>query len=124
MFDNRVLAFQRLKGPFYIMFWPDGTAPLFEEIVTCEYMSECFSSFLSSPLFFSPCAVANLWDVSDRDIDRFATHLIKSFAENSDGTSLPLSAYMASARESCKLKWIIGAAPVVIGVPLMRAKME
>jgi separase len=68
--------------------------------------------------------VANLWDVSDRDIDRFATHLIKSFAESPGSASLPLSAYMASARESCKLKWIIGAAPVVIGIPSIRAKSE
>ena len=68
--------------------------------------------------------MANLWDVSDRDIDRFASNLIKSFAENSDDDYLPLSAYMPSARESCKLKWIIGAAPVIIGIPLMRAKAE
>lgn len=78
-----------------------------------------FTDYLSSP-----CAVANLWDVSDRDIDRFATHLIKSFAEGPDAASLPLSAYMSSARDSCKLKWIIGAAPVVIGLPSMRAKSE
>ena len=68
--------------------------------------------------------MANLWDVSDRDIDRFATHLIKSFAESCDAASLPLSAYMPSARESCKLKWIIGAAPVVIGIPSVRTKYE
>ncbi len=67
--------------------------------------------------------MANLWDVSDRDIDRFATHLIKSFAE-SPAACLPLTAYMSSARESCKLKWIIGAAPVVIGLPSMRARSE
>jgi separase len=67
--------------------------------------------------------VANLWDVSDRDIDRFASHLIKSFAEG-PAASLPLTAYMSSARESCKLKWIIGAAPVVIGLPSMRSSSE
>ena len=66
---------------------------------------------------FSPCVIANLWDVTDVDIDRFADKLLKSwldYARADDVTCASLTA----ARDVCRLRMLIGAAPVVYGLPL------
>ncbi|GJE92064.1 cysteine peptidase C50 [Phanerochaete sordida] len=75
-----------------------------------------------------PTLVANLWDVTDRDIDKFSQavfdkmHLTqdrvakwtpKKHAE--DATSIV--AAVAQSRDVCKLKYLTGAAPVVYGIP-------
>ncbi|TDL24888.1 hypothetical protein BD410DRAFT_766456 [Rickenella mellea] len=76
-----------------------------------------------------PTLVANLWDVTDRDIDKFSLsvfdklHLKASEIKKSrndqkkkeDGVSV--IAAVAQARESCKLKYLTGAAPIVYGIP-------
>ncbi|KAK9453265.1 peptidase family C50-domain-containing protein [Dipodascopsis uninucleata] len=83
-----------------------------------------------------PTLLANLWDVTDRDIDRFTDNLFMRWglyedcqetATNSirkaatgikikEQCSLGLS--IAKARESCTLKYLNGAAPVLYGIPL------
>eukprot|EP01080_Neovahlkampfia_damariscottae_P007482 gene7482-11806_t len=64
-----------------------------------------------------PCLIANLWDVTDVDIDRFSLELLECF-KNEDDKSLvdciPL------AREKCKLKYLIGCAPVCYGIPVFK----
>ncbi|XP_023932178.1 separin-like [Lingula anatina] len=63
-----------------------------------------------------PCIVANLWDVTDRDIDRFLENLLKAWLP---GESDPmLLEHIEQARDSCRLPHIIGAAPVVYGLPV------
>ena len=79
-----------------------------------------------------PAAVANLWDVTDRDIDRFAVDLlhqwlpgegVEATAEGRTGTSsastaaLCVSSSVARSRHACRLPHLIGAAPVCYGVP-------
>jgi Peptidase family C50 len=73
-----------------------------------------------------PAAVANLWDVTDRDIDRFAQAVLLKWlggSENSSGSSSggrpsnDVAAAVALARGACKLPCLIGAAPVCYGVP-------
>ena len=93
-----------------------------------------------------PSAVATLWDVTDRDIDRFAAALLgewlplgegeeeeggggggddekrKSGATSSTDNATKLAtrcvaASVARARRACRLPSLIGAAPVVYGVP-------
>ena len=79
-----------------------------------------------------PAAVANLWDVTDRDIDRFATDLLRQWlpGEEADaaagdrpgaGTApvaaLCVSGSVARSRHACRLPHLIGAAPVCYGVP-------
>ncbi|KAJ6016909.1 hypothetical protein N7451_000288 [Penicillium sp. IBT 35674x] len=72
----------------------------------------------------SPALVATLWDVTDRDIDRFASSTFdtwglfekgKPHAQKSD---VGLDTAIAGARGSCVLKYLNGAAPVVYGVPV------
>jgi separase len=75
----------------------------------------------------SPTLIANLWDVTDRDIDKLTQAVFdkmrltpealreKSNEPETDGISIVRA--LAEAREVCKLKYITGAAPVVYGIP-------
>jgi separase len=72
----------------------------------------------------SPALVATLWDVTDKDIDRFATStfetwgLVEGKCKTRSAGDASLDAAVAGARASCKLKYLNGAAPVVYGVPV------
>ena len=73
----------------------------------------------------SPTLIANIWDVTDRDIDKFAQSVfdkmrmtkeeVDRWNDESDGVSVVTA--VAQARDSCKLKYLTGAAPVVYGIP-------
>ncbi|XP_036386546.1 separin [Megalops cyprinoides] len=63
-----------------------------------------------------PLILGNLWDVTDRDIDRFTKALLQSWL--SAGHGAPLLNHMASSRQATYLKHLIGAAPVVYGLPI------
>jgi len=75
-----------------------------------------------------PSLVANIWDVTDRDIDKFSQAVfdkmrLTTIAESKPqtqslvGTEVSLVAAVAQSRNSCKLKYLTGAAPVVYGIP-------
>jgi separase len=70
---------------------------------------------LSYILAGAPCVVGNLWDVTDRDIDRFCLTLLGSFLSNGDAS---LARCLANARSSCKMQHIVGLAPVCYGIPV------
>lgn len=63
----------------------------------------------------APCVVANLWDVTDRDIDRYCAALLHKFLVEKRSS---LSQCVADARSACKLKSIVGLAPVCYGIPV------
>ncbi|CDO76677.1 hypothetical protein BN946_scf184305.g9 [Trametes cinnabarina] len=76
-----------------------------------------------------PTLIANLWDVTDRDIDKFSQSVFDDLRLNADdvrrwcadagsgsGRTSVVRA-VAQARDSCKLKYLTGAAPVVYGIP-------
>ena len=68
----------------------------------------------------SPTLVANLWDVTDKDIDKFSQSVFDKLALNqkrSGNNSTSIIAAVAQSRDSCKLKYLTGAAPVVYGIP-------
>ncbi|KIK92250.1 hypothetical protein PAXRUDRAFT_830139 [Paxillus rubicundulus Ve08.2h10] len=71
-----------------------------------------------------PTLVANLWDVTDRDIDKFTQsvfdqlHLTPEEVRWSHkGSRTSVVAAVAKSRHFCKLKYLTGAAPVVYGIP-------
>lgn len=81
----------------------------------------------------SPALVANLWDVTDKDIDKFAFSVFRrtgiaapetgstsssSSSSPSNAPSLSLTAAVAQSRTVCNLKYLNGAAPVVYGIPV------
>lgn len=71
-----------------------------------------------------PGVVANLWDVTDRDIDRFSRAVLESWiakpglhkAGDWQETHSQLS--IMPSRGKCRLPHLIGAAPVCYGLPL------
>ncbi|KAJ2332169.1 separin protein [Coemansia sp. RSA 2681] len=94
-----------------------------------------------------PALVGNLWDVGDKDIDRFAARLlaawgldrmsaseiaVKPIMPSADNTlptaaagaacfsRLPVSLAEAvcEARKACRMSFLTGAAPVVYGIPV------
>ncbi|KAJ1968935.1 separin protein [Dispira parvispora] len=100
----------------------------------------CSSGYLKPAGEFDPCGialdymvagcpslVANLWDVTDKDIDRFSKAVLEEWGlvPSSDQTKVgdskdkgcSLSEAVARGRDECHLKYLIGAAPVVYGIP-------
>jgi hypothetical protein len=73
----------------------------------------------------APCVIGNLWDVTDRDIDRYCIELLESFFVNitsSDKDGFSLAECVAKARDACKMRYIVGCAPVCYGVPVFLAR--
>ncbi|KAI9755585.1 MAG: hypothetical protein M4579_004233 [Chaenotheca gracillima] len=105
-----------------------------------------------------PALVATLWDVTDKDIDRFSHHLLKDWglfpsdavkapftlsqarkgdsnrrtkstlqsssmasSASPEAPSVSLVEAVSAARDSCVLRYLNGAAPVVYGVPVYLA---
>lgn len=60
-------------------------------------------------------AIANLWDVTDREIDRFSEEVLHQWTSS---TALAFSKPMADARKATRLPFLTGAAPVCFGVPV------
>ncbi|KAH3765735.1 cysteine peptidase C50 [Pelomyxa schiedti] len=87
-----------------------------------SYQGECDPTGV--PLHYMlagcPSLVANLWDVTDGDLDKLTKSLLDTWLTDTDGkTSLPCA--LAKSRTSCRLKYIVGAATVCYGVPVFLA---
>lgn len=77
-----------------------------------------------------PLVLGNLWDVTDKDIDKFSESIfekINFFGDNKDGDvgdhnktldGESLAVAVSSSREVCHLEYLNGAAPVVYGLPM------
>ena len=78
-----------------------------------------------------PVAVANLWDVTDRDIDRFSQAVLAKWlredtcfeevsarSSHNDGHGVCVSMSVTNSRNACRLSSLIGAAPVCYGIPV------
>ena len=63
----------------------------------------------------APCVLGNLWDVSDRDIDRFCIEFMDKFF----GGDKSVAQCVSESRGVCKMRYIVGAAVVVYGVPIV-----
>ncbi|XP_004711395.1 separin [Echinops telfairi] len=63
-----------------------------------------------------PLFLGNLWDVTDRDIDRYTSALLQGWL--GAGPGAPLLCYVTQARQAPRLKYLIGAAPVAYGLPV------
>jgi peptidase C50-like protein len=61
----------------------------------------------------APAVVGNLWDVTDRDIDRFSIAVLQSWA----GQGGDIARAVQRSRGACNLSKAVGAAPVVYGMP-------
>jgi separase len=71
----------------------------------------------------SASLVANLWDVTDRDIDKLSSAVMHDLHLDADhiGASPSTMSNVQAVnrnRDECKLKYLTGAAPVVYGIPV------
>ncbi|KAF1798299.1 peptidase family C50-domain-containing protein [Mucor lusitanicus] len=69
----------------------------------------------------SPAVVANLWDVTDRSIDKLTKYMLHSWGmlkKKSNEAPKSLVQAVSESRNQCKLGYLIGAAPVVYGIPV------
>ncbi|XP_075771872.1 separin isoform X2 [Pelodiscus sinensis] len=64
-----------------------------------------------------PLVLGNLWDVTDRDIDRYMEALLQSWLKSGPGA--PLLQHVAQSRQAPRLKYLIGAAPIAYGLPVI-----
>ncbi|KAH9930403.1 peptidase family C50-domain-containing protein [Epithele typhae] len=76
-----------------------------------------------------PTLVANLWDVTDREIDKVAQSVFDDLALTPSAVgawraagprrtgAMSVVEAVARARDGCRLKYLTGAAPVVYGIP-------
>jgi separase len=69
----------------------------------------------------APFVLGNLWDVTDKDIDKLSIECMKSVFGAVDDDKKPISGEVCEAlvvsRNVCKLKNAVGCAPVVYGLP-------
>ena len=80
---------------------------------------------LSYVLAGCPALVANLWDVTDKDIDKFSSTLLEAWVDGKgsqasaagERKARSLPEELPQARKACKLLYLNGAAPVCYGVP-------
>lgn len=80
-------------------------------------------SIYSYLLAGSPLILGNLWDVTDKDIDKFSMSLfektgISKTLQGEIAGYQPVPDAVANSRETCHLKYMNGAAPVVYGLPV------
>jgi len=68
-----------------------------------------------------PALVANMWDVTDKDIDRFTEESVRAFT---DRPGCSLAEALAAGRLVCKFRGLTGLAPVCYGVPLRSAAVK
>ena len=68
--------------------------------------------------------MANLWDVTDRDIDKFAQSVFSMLRLDAETVGngalrreMSVVDAVAQSREVCKLRYLTGSAPVVYGIP-------
>lgn len=107
--------------------------------LSCTFLKNDFAYYASGG---SPAVLGNLWDITDRDCDLFTYALLRTWLwktwqdenqEHETGDELVLSrrrdteivtraglaAAVGYARSACKLKSLVGAAPVVWGLPCL-----
>ncbi|KFM23971.1 Separin [Auxenochlorella protothecoides] len=69
-----------------------------------------------------PAATANLWDVTDKDIDRFTAAVLEDWLEapgREPGAAVDVAASVNAARGRCRLRYLNGGAAVTYGLPTL-----
>lgn len=83
-----------------------------------EMLFEPEGAVLSYLCAGAPTVVGNLWDVTDRDIDKFSISFLEKMYKGED--NIPAS--VAKSRHVCRMKNLVGCAPVVYGIPVVIGK--
>ncbi|WEJ92812.1 separin protein [Yamadazyma tenuis] len=86
--------------------------------ITTNGMLEPHGNVLNWLTCGSPMVLANLWDVTDKDIDKFTMGVFKLTSLCGEGSSLTVTESVKEGRKYCNLKYLNGSAPIVYGLPL------
>jgi len=62
-----------------------------------------------------PAVVGNLWDVTDKDIDRYCQEMLTKMLSSK---TMSIGQLVQFSRQACKLPYLIGAAPICYGIPV------
>lgn len=67
----------------------------------------------------SPLVVSNLWDITDRDIDKFSLEVFKRWGllPGNNSSLESICHAISQSRSTCILRYLNGAAPIVYGLP-------
>jgi hypothetical protein len=93
---------------------------------------EPYGTILAYILAGCPCIVGNLWDVTDRDIDRLTEEFLESWLQEHEKNSTEkgeekhdtllkdntICFHLIKARSACKMTYLNGSAPIVYGLPV------
>jgi separase len=95
------------KLPVILLFGcSSGRLKLFGEFdphgIACEYL-----------ISGSPAVLGNLWDVTDIDLDKFSESVLNKWISS----KMSLFEAVAKSRSVCNLKSIVGASPIIYGLP-------
>ncbi|XP_077054466.1 separin isoform X1 [Siphateles boraxobius] len=111
---SRFLDAQRvLKGPVRTVALLFGCSSAALSVLGHQEGTGIILSYLTAGC---PLVLGNLWDVTDRDLDRFTSALLQSWLSSGSGSSL--LQHLAKSRNATHLKHIIGAAPIAYGLPV------
>lgn len=66
----------------------------------------------------SPMVVVNLWDVTDKDIDKFSLSVFDLWGLSGSTGQHNICEAVARSRDKCTLRHLNGSSPVVYGLPL------
>ena len=66
----------------------------------------------------SLCVIGNLHDVTDGDCDKYTMEYVDQCIVNEAKTKLTTCQIAQKARAKCKLRYLMGSAPVVVGLPM------
>lgn len=62
--------------------------------------------------------IGNLWDVTDKDIDRYLKNVLDNWLDAKNTDKRNLLEIVMTARNTCKMGYLVGAAPVCYGLPI------
>lgn len=69
----------------------------------------------------APWVLGNLWDVTDKDIDRLSLQVMEKIL-SLQGV-MGICDALSQSRDACKLKVAVGCSPIVYGIPIGICKL-
>ena len=86
---------------------------------------DCYGTALDYLIAGAPCVLGNMWDVTDKDLDKLTKSTLNHFGINegddhneANDRRCNISQSLAMSRDVCKLPYLTGAATVVYGLPI------
>lgn len=84
-----------------------------------QNLLEPYGTIFSYLIGGCPMVVGNLWDVTDKDLDKFSLSVFNRWGlTNEENLGVDICEAVNRSRDECNLKYLNGSAPVVYGLPL------